>query len=182
MLISFIALFIAYCYVIARPWRFVPTLRRLHTQLGLISANCRGVFVGNYPAQDAQYFIQALLRELQSHYDFDLYVYETERENHNERFLYANIQLFLEEDDVSTREIEQLIRRLKVQFTRHAMVRIRQYIKRDNQHDRRVGNKSIAKDFRKNDRRSKYGNLLIYKTLNNNNSVETLRHATNPAS
>ena len=180
MLISFIGLFLGYCYVIARPWRFVPTLRRLHTQTGLISRDCRGVYVGGFPVQGSQYFIETLLRELQSRYPLDLYAHETKWEKHDGRFLYATIPLFLTEDDVSTQEVQSLILRLKALFKRHESVEIRQYIDRDHRHDRRVGNKSITEELRNKDRRSKHNSVLICKIFNNNSPAQTLEQAANP--
>lgn len=156
MFAGFIGLFVVYCYLIARPWRFVPALRKLHTKLGLISADCRGVFVGNYPASEAKQFIRTLLGGLQSNLDYKLYVYETRRENREERFLYAIIELFLEEDDMSVKKIKDLVDGLENQFQGYPPVRIRQFIRRDEKHDRRLVNRSIVLDLRSGDRRSKH--------------------------
>ncbi len=174
MFMSFIGIFMVYCYAIAHPKRFVLILRTLHTLLGLTSADCRGVFIGNYPASETKHFIRTLVGELRSHYDYDLHVYETERKNRAERFLYATIELFLEEDDISLSELKGLVGRLKNQFQGHAPVSVRQFIQRDDQHDRRVGNKPIAKDFRNTDRRSKQSKTLVCRARGNNDLPEPL--------
>ena len=50
----FIVVFCLYFYVIARPWRFVPNLRRLNIALGLPSVHAKGVFVGYFKDEQSQ--------------------------------------------------------------------------------------------------------------------------------
>lgn len=164
MLAGFIGVFMAYCYLIVRPWRFVPSLRRLHTQLELTSADCRGVFIGNYPPRDAQRFIRMLVEGLGPRDDYELCVYESRQEDRGERFLYAAIKLFMEEDEISVSGIRHLVDTFKKQFAGYPAVQVRQFINRNSQNDRRVHDKPIVEDFRNADRRSKHGKTLIYKS------------------
>lgn len=174
MFMSFILIFVVYCYVIARPWRFVPTLRTLHTRLGLASADCRGIFIGNYPARHAAHFVRTLIDEFQSNYDFDLHIYEVEQERREERILFATVELFLEEDDASLNELKGLVNRLKNKFKGYTETKIRQLIKRDHRNDRRIANKLTTKNFRDTDRRTKHEKQLIYRAKNSDGSLRTL--------
>lgn len=164
MLVSFVGIFMAYCYVIARPWRFVPALRIFHTRLGLTSADCLGVFVGCFPIREATYFIHSLVGELRSlNYHYDVHIHEYHN-NRDERLAYAVIELFLEKDDVlSASQIQPLIARLRQELKGHDEIQIRQFIKRDEQNDRRIGDKPIMTESRNQERRSKISNLLIYR-------------------
>ncbi|MEI2742960.1 MAG: MraY family glycosyltransferase [Candidatus Competibacter sp.] len=164
MLVSFIGIFTIYCYIIARPWRFVPSLRSFHTKLGLISADCIGVFVGCFPVQEATFFIHALVEELRSlNYPYDVRIYEYQDAG-NDRLAYAVIELFLEKDDVSSAsQIQPLIMSLRKRQDIYGKLRIRQFIGRDQQNDRRVGDKPMIAESRSRDRRSKRNTLLIYR-------------------
>lgn len=179
MLVSFIGIFVVYCYVIARPWRFVPSLRTLHSRLGLVSADCRGVFVGYFPASDINRFIKTLVDELQSHCDYDLHVYQAAWKNREGDFLYATIELFQEDNDASLSEFKGLVNRLKSQFQDYGRASIRQFIKRDHRHDRRASNKPTIKSFRNTDRRSKQRKALIYRVQSNAGSTKTLVRLSN---
>ncbi|MBK7541334.1 MAG: undecaprenyl/decaprenyl-phosphate alpha-N-acetylglucosaminyl 1-phosphate transferase [Candidatus Competibacteraceae bacterium] len=163
MLAGFTGVFLVYCYIIARPWRFVLFLRSLHARMGFTSADCHGVFVGNFPMKDTPSFVHTLVGELHSNYDYDVRIYE-DHANTNEPLAYAVIELFLERDDMSSAsQIRPLITSLKKQLQDYTGIRIRQFIKRDDQHDRRIGHKPVSADFRNTDRRSKSKSALIYR-------------------
>jgi hypothetical protein len=176
MLSSFIGIFIIYCYTIARPWHFVPTLRTLHSRLGLVSTDCRGIFIGYYPAREAAHFIRILIDELQSRYDYDFHVYEFERDHRQERFLYAIIDLYLADDDASLNELKWLVNSIKSKLKGYYQTKIRQFIKRDHRHERRIASKLTTKNFRNTDRRSMHCSKLIYRVQSNDSSVETLAY------
>mgnify|MGYP000853277882 CR=1 FL=1 len=179
MFFSFIGIFILYCYVISRPWRFVPKLRILHTQLGLVSVDCRGIFIGNFPAHEATHFIRTLINVLRPRYEYDLHIYEVEGDDQEGRFLFATIDLFLEDDDASLNELKRLANKLKGQFQGYAQTTVRPFIKRDLRHDRRIANKPTIKSVRNADRRSKYIKKLVYRAQNYAGSAAILAESLN---
>lgn len=164
MLFGFVGIFMMYCYIIARPWRFVPALRRLHTNLGLISADCLGVFIGSFPVNEATRFIHTLvgvLRSLDYRYDVRIYEHQTDRQ---EQLAYAVIELFLEKDDIaSANQIQPLIVKLKYYLKDYKKLRIQQFIERHRENDRRVGDKHMVTESRNRDRRSSTNRLLMYR-------------------
>jgi undecaprenyl-phosphate alpha-N-acetylglucosaminyl 1-phosphatetransferase len=162
MFFGFIGIFVLYCYVIARPWRFVPKLRRLHAWLKLISADSRGIFVGNIPAHHATHFIRTLVSLLQLRYEYDLHIFEVERSHRGGRFFFATIDLFFEDDDPSPNELKRLASTLKSQFRGRGQA-IRPFIKRDPRNDQRIANMPTIRDARGADRRSKYTKKLVYR-------------------
>ena len=162
MLAGFMGIFLCYCYLIARPWRCVPLLRRLHHRLGLTSVYCRGVFVGQYGPGDEGHFFQVLLEALGSRDDYDLCVYESRQERGAEKCLYAIIELYYEEQADSAKALQKLVSQLKQKFESDPRISVRQLIARNDALDPRMESQPMIGDFRSMDRRSKDNKALIY--------------------
>jgi len=179
MFFSFIGIFLLYCYVIARPWRFVPKLRVLHAWLGLVSADSCGIFIGNAPAKEATHLIKILNNELQFRYEYDLHIYEVERSHREGRFLFATIDLFLEDDDASINELKRLTNKLKNHSHGRGQMTIRPYVKRDPRNDQRNANKPTIKNVREGDRRFKFNKKLVYRAQHFEGSAAILAESLN---
>ena len=164
MLLAFLLVFTAYCYLILRPWRFVPSLRRLHTLLGLTSLETRGVFLGNCTLEGARLLIDGLAEEMKSRDDYQLHVYQAEREGRQDRYVYAVLEVLNEDTETSVEEIKGLVEKLKRRFKGKAGIRVRQFLIRNSANDRRVGAKHTTQNFRSIDRRSKHHKKLIHNT------------------
>lgn len=162
MLVGFMGLFVVYCYLIARPWRCVPILRKLHNRLGLASVYCQGVFVGKQGPGDEGSFFQALLEELRLRDDYDLCVYESLRAKSPGQFLYAIIELYGEEQADSAKELQKMVARLKRKFEGEPSISVRQLIARNHALDPRIESQTMIGDFRTTDRRSQENKTLIY--------------------
>ncbi len=162
MLLVFLLIFSAYFYLILRPWRFVPSLRRLHTLLGLTSPETRGVFLGNCAFESAYLLIDGLAEEMKSRDDYRLHVYQAEREGRQDRYVYAVLEILNEDTESSVEEIKGLVAKLKKSFKGKAGIRVRQFLIRNGANDRRVGSKHITQNLRNTDRRSKHHKKLIH--------------------
>lgn len=162
MLTAYLVVFAGYFYLIVRPWRFVPVLRRVHTFLGLTSPDTRGVFLGNCELNGALDLIAGIASEMKSRDDYQLHVYQAEREGRQDRYVYAVLEVLNEDTEASVGEIKGLVEKLKRRFKGKAGIRVRQFLIRNSANDRRVGSKHITQDFRSIDRRSKHHKKLIH--------------------
>lgn len=162
MLAGFLGMFLVYGYLIIRPWRCVPMLRRLHNRLGLTSVYCRGVFVGKYGAGHEEHFFQALLEVLGPRDDYDLCVYQTDHPQSDGKFLYAIIELYGDAHADSAKALQKMVGRLKGKFEHDPTISVRQLIERNDALDPRVATRPMIADFRTTDRRSNDNKALIY--------------------
>jgi undecaprenyl-phosphate alpha-N-acetylglucosaminyl 1-phosphatetransferase len=164
MLVALLCMLAAYVYLIARPWRFVPALRRVHTFLGLTSPDTRGVFLGNCELAGAQALIAGVKSEMGSRDDYRLCVYQTQRIGREETYVYAVLEMLTEETDAAAEELKRQVAALKRRFKGQMGVRVRQFLIRNPSNDRRVGRKRTDKEFRSEDRRQQHRKSLIHST------------------
>ncbi len=164
MLAVLLLVLAGYVYLIARPWRFVPSLRRLHTFLGLTSPDTRGVFLGNCDLNAAQALIAEVKTEMDSRDDYRLCVYQTQRAGRGSPYIYAVLEMLTEESDAEAEELKRLVTALKRRFKGKMGVRVRQFLIRNPVNDRRVGRKSTDREFRSEERRQQHQKRLIHST------------------
>ncbi len=162
MLAAFLAAFIVYFYLIQRPWRFVPVLRRIHAVLGLPSPDTKGVFIGHCSVQGAALLIESLTEQMKSSDDYQLAVYKTTREGSKDSSVYAVIELLTEDNDAAAEDAKKLVNTLKKRLQGRMGIRVRQFRVRSNPNDRRTGSKETGKERRVSDRRSKHSKILIH--------------------
>lgn len=164
MLVALLVVLAGYVYLIARPWRFVPALRRVHTFLDLTSPDTRGVFLGNCELSGAQSLIAEVKSAMGSRDDYRLCVYQTQRAGRELPYVYAVLEMLTEESDAAAEELRRLVVTLKRRLKGKMGVRVRQFLIRNPTNDRRVGLKHTAREFRSEDRRMQHKKRLIHST------------------
>lgn len=89
----FVLAFAAYAFVIARPWRLVPWLRRLSRRLGLPSVEVRGIFVGYFRQEAYREVVGVIAAGLGRGYDYQISVYRAERSAGDGRNVYCLVHI-----------------------------------------------------------------------------------------
>lgn len=89
----FLGIFSVYFLLIARPWRLVPWLQWLNRRLGLPSMQVRGIFVGYVRRERCPQLLGLIAQGLSGHYDYQLSVFETDRENVPGRKVYCLVHV-----------------------------------------------------------------------------------------
>jgi undecaprenyl-phosphate alpha-N-acetylglucosaminyl 1-phosphatetransferase len=173
LFLAFLGVFAVFFYLILRPWRFVPALRKLHTLLGLASPETRGVFIGHFPPAQA-----AKAREHLSNFSkgcgpHQLQMYQTN--HHGASSSYLVLELACEDTDMLVEEVKGVMRRLKREYAQHGDIQVRHYVQRSNANDRRAANKHAPAERRRRDRRQERGKVLLYPT--GNRVAETVMRA-----
>lgn len=98
MFAGFVAVFAVYLRFTARPWRFVPMLRRLHRSLHLTPAlNC-GVFFGNSSLEHVEQINALVAPELKDNTVFRTRLYEYRGDPEHAGRRYAVVQIVVDED------------------------------------------------------------------------------------
>ena len=173
----FIVVFCLYFYVIARPWRFVPNLRRLNIALGLPSVHAKGVFVGYFKDEQSQEVLDALIEELGQQYDYRLSLHQIERKLPNSANIYALIELEGSVDEISVGEIRRLMLQIKAHFASSVSLQVRLFMHRSKDNDRRLeSNKEgerVENCIRDSDRRAAQGSSAFYTTVTDGENKES---------
>jgi UDP-GlcNAc:undecaprenyl-phosphate GlcNAc-1-phosphate transferase len=162
MVAATVATFMLYFYLIVRPWRCVPALRRLHTLLGLPSADTRAIFLGHCALAGRQDLIDGINDEMGDRDDYQLNAFQTERAGHPGAYLYAVLELVSEDNVASLAELHKLADTLKRRFRNRHGIRVRQFLIRKPENDRRVGDKAFKQKKRTTERRSRHEKVLIH--------------------
>ncbi len=162
MLTAFLAAFMVYFYLIQRPWRFVPALRRIHALLGMPTPDTKGVFIGHCSVQGAKMLIDSLTELMQASDDYQLAVYKTKREGQTGQSVYAVIELLTEDNDAAAEDAKRLVNTLKRRLQGRMGIRVRQFRVRVKPNDRRTAARQTARERRVADRRSKHSKILIH--------------------
>lgn len=162
MLIAFVCAFGVCFYVLLRPWRFVPLLRRIHRLFGFTSAHAVGVHVSGLAADKMAAFAETLNTRIGPHYDFRFSVFRPEG---GPARCYAVIELLCDEQDVSHREIRDVMAVIRRAYRRDHNLKIRPFVERSESNDRRVGIKARSDDRRLEDRRGAGKGRLVYRVL-----------------
>jgi len=161
MVAAAVLVFMLYFYLIVRPWRCVPALRRLHTLLDLPSPDIRAIFLGHCAVAGTQDLIEGINDELGGRSDYRLNVFQAEREDHPGAYVYAVLELLSEDNPASLAELRRLAEKLKRRFKGRHGIGVRQFLIRKSVNDRRVGMKPVAQTRRSADRRSRHKLRLI---------------------
>lgn len=173
MFAGFLLTFAIYFYIIARPWRFVPSLRCLNVFFGLPSVQARGIYIGYVRRNDALALTDILASELGDRYEYRLSLHETDPEARDGRSIYGILEIPSDHDDASLGEIKHLMDRLKVSLAGWPGLQVRQFMQRNSENNRRSRNWSIDdKNSRKSDRRA-LGNKTLIQTLEHKGAIET---------
>ena len=159
MLAGFLGVFLGYLGVASRPWRCIPALRGLHHWLGLIKADCQGVFIGHFDREMAHRIVHTLQQEMTPEYEYDLRVCQL-RSDQADLYYYAIIEIGLAEENGSELELRQWVSRLKQRFSADREIEVRQYVRRDSANDRRTGQKRPREELRQMDRRAAREKIL----------------------
>ena len=161
MLCAFILVFALCFFIVLRPWRLVPLLRRIHRLLGMTSVHAVGVHVSGLPEERMSAFAEMLNRCIGPHVDFRFRAYRAETEVGPN--CYGVIQLLGDDQDLTQTQISRIIAVLRREVGREPGVKIRQFVDRKDSHDRRVGEKYRRADRRSGDRRANGKGALIYR-------------------
>lgn len=148
MLGGFLILFSLYFFVVSRPWRMVPVLRRLHHHSGLAVAGVREVFVGGLDAENALSDLAALLEGFQHPFSYRVFSYPSQQP-----LVYATVCV------ESTNTVPALLRHIQRRLPNGALAR--QYIPRSEKNDPRRRDWGHATQRRQSERRQSDGVLLI---------------------
>lgn len=172
MLIGFVCAFALCFYVLLRPWRFVPLLRRIHRIVGLTSAHAVGVHVSGLAIDKMSGFAEMLNTRIGPHYDFRFSVFRPESDAAR---CYGVIELLGDEQDVSPRQIRDVMAVVRREYRRERNLRIRPFVERRESNDRRVGVQLRGNDRRYEDRRGASKGRLVYRVLSAAGECSVLR-------
>ena len=161
MLLAFIGVFAVCFFIVLRPWRLVPLLRRIHRLLGLTSVHAVGVHVAGLKEDRIAAFSDILNRAIGPHADFRFRVFRSESEGRP--FCYGIIQLVGDDQELTQALISRIIATLRREVRSEASVKIRQFVERNANHDRRLARKDRRGDRRMADRRSTGKPTQIYR-------------------
>ncbi|WP_374244432.1 undecaprenyl/decaprenyl-phosphate alpha-N-acetylglucosaminyl 1-phosphate transferase [Zoogloea sp.] len=161
MLAAFVMVFAACFFIVLRPWRLVPLLRRIHRVLGMTSVHAVGVHVAGLSEPRLAPFAEMLNRCIGPHVDFRFRAYRTEGEGGPG--CYGVIQLLGDDQDLTQLQISRIIAVLRREVGREPGVKIRQFVDRKESHDRRVGAHFRREERRGADRRASGKSALVYR-------------------
>lgn len=161
MLAAFLVVFAVCFFIVLRPWRLVPLLRRIHRSLGMTSVHAVGVHVAGLPEHKLGAFADMLNRCIGPHVDFRFRAYHTE--GNAGPACYGVIHLLGDDQDLTQAHISRIIAVLRREVGREPGVKVRQFVDRKETHDRRVGAKYRHSERRAGDRRSAGNAALIYR-------------------
>ena len=165
MLIAFVLAFVLCFYILLRPWRFVPLLRRIHRLLGLTSVHAVGVYVSGISVQGLGGFSEVLNSKIGPHFDFQFSVYRHPSATDADNRCYGVVELLCDEQDLPQAHIRSLIVGLRREFHKLHGLQIRQFVARQDAHDRRVGRKPKNDERRLMERRADGRAQVIYRVL-----------------
>lgn len=161
MLVAFVVVFAVCFFIVLRPWRLVPLLRRIHRSLGMTSVHAVGVYVAGLPEHKLGAFADMLNRCIGPHVDFRFRAYHTEGDAGPA--CYGVIQLLGDDQELTQAQISRFIAVLRREVGREPGVKVRQFVDRKDTHDRRVGAKYRPSERRTGDRRSAGKAELVYR-------------------
>ena len=173
---SFMGVFGVYFLVIARPWRFVPWLRRINRRFGLPSVQVRGIFIGYVCREKFREVLDLIADRLGSAYDYQLRVYRTDRSTSDGRNLYCVVRVPAAGNDPLIGAVRRGALRVR-RLLRQPEVEVRLFLRRDRGQDPRASKLSpvgISGDRRSADRR-RLRSTLIYSTEGGEEIIESNR-------
>ncbi|MCG5514342.1 MraY family glycosyltransferase [Ectothiorhodospira shaposhnikovii] len=162
MLAGFLALFAGYFYLTVRPWRVVPTLRRLHTRMTLVPATTTGIYIGDKAARDPKALMRALAEELDPSETFCLRIYEHNPGTPQAGIRYALVEIPLEDEEANSDAVTRYTRRLKNNLSIHQDLTVRALVARKRDNDPRQENLARNANQRCRDRRIHHACTLVF--------------------
>lgn len=160
MLIAFIGAFALCFYILLRPWRLVPLLRRVNRVLGFTSAHAVGVHLSGLNAEEFAGLSEVLNRNICPYADFRFSVY---RRDAAPGECFGVIELLCDDQDLSHSQITRILAALRREIRGHRSVKVRQFVDRKPIHDRRIAGKHKPVERRLAERRSVRRGTLIYR-------------------
>lgn len=106
--------------------------------------------------------IDGIKDEMGAYDDYRLNVFQTERAGHAGAYFYAVLELVSEDNVASVAELHKLADKLKRRFRDRHSIRVRQFLIRKPENDRRVGAKTFKQKKRTAERRSRHKKVLIH--------------------
>jgi UDP-GlcNAc:undecaprenyl-phosphate GlcNAc-1-phosphate transferase len=162
MFAGFLLTFAFYIYVVVRPWRFVPAMRRIHARLGLTSVQMRGIHIGYVRRADTCKLTDTLEVGLGDRYEYYLSLHEVDSETRDESSVYAILVTSFENDDASLGVTRRVMDKLKAELAYRPGLHMRQFVQRNIENERRTRNSPIdAEDSRKSHRRGAVNKTLL---------------------
>lgn len=137
MFALFLALFGAYFSMIARPWRFVLSLRRLNLTLRLPSVFARGIFIGHFEKSAAREILEMLKSELADVDSFRLSLHRLNCKTLGSANIYAIVDIECHDDEQSIGHIQRLMTRIKARLAQRPEIRAHLLMQRCGENDRR---------------------------------------------
>lgn len=171
MFASFMLVFCVYCLLIARPWRFVPALRRLNLALGLPCVFTHGVFVGYFHKAATREVLDMLKNELGDLDDYRLSLHRRAAQEPGVGKLYGVIDTGRGDDEASIGKTRRLMSRIKSRLDGGSGVNVHLLVHRSQDNDRRRRSASSERrgkgvfGHREADRREAQSNPPIYSTI-----------------
>ncbi len=162
MLIAFVGAFALCFYVLLRPWRFVPLLRRIHRLLGFTSAHAVGVHISGLSVDGLNKFSNVLNARVGPHYDFRFTAFKRDAQSGG---CYGVVELLCDDQGLSQGEVRNVMAAIRREFRHDRALRIRQFVERKESNDRRVGYKPRSADRRGTDRRNPQKGHVVYRML-----------------
>lgn len=181
---GFVLTFIGYFYVVVRPWRFVPVLRRLRVRLGLPSSQAQGVYLGYVRRDNARALSDTVATELGTRYKYHLSLHENKSEGPQAHSVFGVLVMTQDSDQLEPGEMKRLEKRLKRRFADWSGLQVHQYIERNAENDARSATHkpSTGTNKRKSDRRVAKKSKVILTTTGlppENRPARMLDEATN---
>lgn len=135
----FLAVFGVYFYVIARPWRFVPGLRRAAVLLHLPSSHARGIFIGYFTHEISAQILARTAEVLADLDEHRISLHQVRRRAPSAPSIFALIDLGDTDNDATISEVRRRMLRLKARFADLPGVQVRHYMGRSVGNERRSG-------------------------------------------
>jgi len=166
MFAIFLLVFAGYFLVILRPWRLVPTLRRLGRALHLPSGDARGIFVGYFEQDKCLELLDVVCAGLTGSYDYQIQLYRVDdrRQGARRRNVYCVVLVPAGSgNDQLIGRIHSDTNAIRRRLTGDTAVDVRLFIQRSSANDRRVAysRPGVKANQRRADRRG-VGRTLIY--------------------
>jgi len=162
MFIAFLFVFAAYLIITARPWRFVPALRAIHSRLGFTPAGNCGVFFGNCKIEHVEQINALVAPQLSEKTAFRTRLYQQTQADGSPGLRYAVVEIMLDDEAAPLTNQMDYLRLIRKALHPHSGVFIRSYVHRDPFNDRRASPLSGDERFekRRRDRRKQQRVLL----------------------
>lgn len=164
---AFLMVFASYFYVIFRPWRVVPNLRRLNAWLGLPSVAARGVFVGYFSESEAKRVLGNVIEDLGRRFEYRLSLHTVDNKALGRANVFALVELDEDVNEATIGATKALMVQIKEHLSYLPKAQIRLFMHRNGDNDRRADprrQKDEAPKYciRDGERRSSQGSTVFY--------------------